>query len=595
MAISWPFNSTVTQDGQGNPVYSRTYSADVLARILSKYFRNGVFSDVSTSLQTVAATGMNVTVKPGDALINGRHFYEESNRTLAVQAAHATLDRIDTVVLRLNLAVEALTIDLYVVKGTAAATPAAPALTRNVSVWELGLANLLITKASTTIPQQRITDTRTDSTRCGVVASIIGETDTTTYYAQIQADLAGFKAVEQAAFDEWFAGVQDILNEDAAGHLMNLMLYHAPITYTATLLASGWSANAPYTQTIAVNGVAATDTPTVDVVLDSVAATAKAQLEAYGFVGKIAAEDYAITAVCYDSKPTVNIPIILKIARNRTEASGDPSALITAETINMGDGYVGTVREAIDSFNTSIDQYWGWLNVIQADIVARGSYGVANGLDVLAQPTPNMSVLAQAGLYYGTDGHAYALQADVTVAINAAHATLPRIDIIYASSNGSSILSVGYLAGTPASTPSAPALPVGALFKMAEISVAAAATSIASTAILRSAKTIWMEAPIRPTMTNGATSNAADPVELIRDISGRVMIRGRCAGITTDNNIFTLPVGYRPKRTTLFYSFDSVGKVIVGYLGVSGGVYLYAAAGYASYVSLTGIIFSTVM
>ena len=45
--ISWPFDSTVTYDGQGNPIYTKTYSSDVLASILRKYFRNGVFTDTA--------------------------------------------------------------------------------------------------------------------------------------------------------------------------------------------------------------------------------------------------------------------------------------------------------------------------------------------------------------------------------------------------------------------------------------------------------------------------------------------------------------------------------------------------------------------
>lgn len=223
MAISWPFDSTVTDDTEGNPIYSRTYSANVLARVLQKYFRNGVFNDVSTGLQVVQSTGMAVTVKPGDALINGRHFYEESERKMTIAAANASLNRIDTVVCRLNLGVSALSIDLYVLTGTPAASPTAPALTRNASVYELGLANVLIVKNTTSIPQARITDTRLDSDRCGVVASIVGDTDTSTYYAQIQADLAAFKSEEQAAFVAWFENVQNILDENAAGNLLNLI------------------------------------------------------------------------------------------------------------------------------------------------------------------------------------------------------------------------------------------------------------------------------------------------------------------------------------------------------------------------------------
>ena len=82
-------------DTEGNPIYSRTYSADVLAKLLALYFRTGVYTvNNSTALQVVANTGMTVKVKAGAANINGRQFYEETDRVLSVQAANASLDRI---------------------------------------------------------------------------------------------------------------------------------------------------------------------------------------------------------------------------------------------------------------------------------------------------------------------------------------------------------------------------------------------------------------------------------------------------------------------------------------------------------------------
>lgn len=280
MAVSWPFDSTLTQDANGNPVYSRAYSADVIARILARYFRNGVFPTPSTCLQVLQQEGMTVLVKEGAANINGRQFYEETDRVLTVQAAEADLDRIDTVVLRLNLELSMLTIDLYVVRGVAAAVPQPPTLTRTVSLWELGLANLFIAKGTTAIPQHRITDTRLDSERCGVVASIIGDTDTGAYYAQVQADLAGFRAVEQAAFAAWsgttktameawiateqaafaawFATVQSTLGSDVAGNLLNLINKYKARNATVTLAVADWVAGeGVYTQTKAVSIVPA--------------------------------------------------------------------------------------------------------------------------------------------------------------------------------------------------------------------------------------------------------------------------------------------------------------------------------------------------
>ena len=232
MAVSWPFDSTVTQDSSGNPLYSRSYSSDVIATILAKYFCNGVFASPTTCLQVVQADDMTVTVKAGAANINGRQFYEETDRVLTVQAASATLDRIDTVVLRLNLAQTALTIDLYIVQGTAAATPTAPELTRNATVWELGLANLFISKGCTTVTQERITDTRLDTERCGIVVPTIGTFNTTALYTQIQSDLASFKANQEAsftswseeqqdAFDTWFSALETELSGDVAAMLTN--------------------------------------------------------------------------------------------------------------------------------------------------------------------------------------------------------------------------------------------------------------------------------------------------------------------------------------------------------------------------------------
>lgn len=86
------------------------------------------------------------------------------------------------------------------------------------------------------------------------------------------------------------------------------------VTYTATL-STTWSGSGPYTQTVSVAGMLAADNPIADVVLSATTATAKAQLEAWGLVGRITTANGSITATCYDSKPTTAIPIQLKVVR----------------------------------------------------------------------------------------------------------------------------------------------------------------------------------------------------------------------------------------------------------------------------------------
>lgn len=85
--------------------------------------------------------------------------------------------------------------------------------------------------------------------------------------------------------------------------------------YTGTLLSSGWSSSAPYTQTLSIQGILATDVPVVDVVLSSTTSTAISQTEAWSCVSKIETAADSITATCLEEKPTINIPIQLKVVR----------------------------------------------------------------------------------------------------------------------------------------------------------------------------------------------------------------------------------------------------------------------------------------
>ncbi len=85
--------------------------------------------------------------------------------------------------------------------------------------------------------------------------------------------------------------------------------------YTGTLLSSGWSSSAPYTQTLSIQGILSTDVPVVDVVLSSTTSTAVSQLEAWSCVSKIETAAGSITATCLEEKPTVDIPIQLKVVR----------------------------------------------------------------------------------------------------------------------------------------------------------------------------------------------------------------------------------------------------------------------------------------
>lgn len=189
--ISYPFTSRVTYDKQSLPIYDRAVDSAFLRRFYKAYWDDGVFYKPSTSFAvTATGTGMNVQVQPGMAQVQGAFCLEDTVQTLPIAAADASLNRIDSVVLRLDLSLDKRDISLAVVSGVAAVSPVAPALTRNNTTWELGIANVLVSAGAGVITQRDVEDTRLDDTRCGAVAQTVGELDTSGFFAQLTAMIA---------------------------------------------------------------------------------------------------------------------------------------------------------------------------------------------------------------------------------------------------------------------------------------------------------------------------------------------------------------------------------------------------------------------
>jgi hypothetical protein len=322
---AYPLDSIVSYDGNGVPGFDRAVSSLVLRRLYSYLFTNGVWMATdSTALQVGAAENMKVSVNAGFTVINGALRLFAEPRTLAIQASENE-DRIDTVVARLDLNQDVRNIDLYVLKGTSGSTPVRPELTRNDSIYELGLADLYITRNTTSISTDRITDTRLDTARCGVVSSI-SEFDTTTLYNQIQADLAHFKSeneaefeawmnLEKSDFDAWFDTIKNILDEATAGHLqgeIEALQNDMPTKenkrtlVTKTLSTSGWNNRVYSFESTYPNA-------TYDI--EQIQPTGDAnQLKAFG-KAMVVGNPNGNTITCRGTVPTVNIPIMFYVRR----------------------------------------------------------------------------------------------------------------------------------------------------------------------------------------------------------------------------------------------------------------------------------------
>lgn len=186
---SYPFTSKVTFDEHGLPKYDRAVDSAFLRKVFAAYFSDGIFYKPTNALQVVAGSGLQVQVNPGICHIQGAMGIEPNLRTLTAEAA-GTSPRIDTVVARLDLSLAVRSIELYILKGTPSSSPQRPTLTRDATIWELGLADIAVAANSSTITQSSITDTRLDTSRCGMVAQTIGSLDTSAFFAQLQQALA---------------------------------------------------------------------------------------------------------------------------------------------------------------------------------------------------------------------------------------------------------------------------------------------------------------------------------------------------------------------------------------------------------------------
>ena len=167
-------------------------------------------------------------------------------------------------------------------------------------------------------------------------------------------------------------------------------------------------------------------------------------------------------------------------------------------------------------------------------------YGVLSGLVVAAQSTPDMTVQVSAGVAYMSNNTRYAPATVASLAVTAADATNPRIGIVYLSSEGV----VSYLAGTAAATPAAPATPTGGLL-LAEINVAANATTVAAANITLRKKGLWTEDWITPTLLNGSAHDPTNIVKYQKDHMGYVHFKGVLTNVTGGVTSIEMPTGYK--------------------------------------------------
>ena len=125
--LYYPFES-INMGTVDEPVYDRAITAEMERSFNKLRYTNGVFSSVGSGLAVSANNNMTVTVGTGGAHIEGAMYVNTAPLSLTVEAANASLNRIDRVVLQFNTSVSVRSVRALIRTGTAATNPVAPEL-----------------------------------------------------------------------------------------------------------------------------------------------------------------------------------------------------------------------------------------------------------------------------------------------------------------------------------------------------------------------------------------------------------------------------------------------------------------------------------
>lgn len=183
----------------------RKYNAAQFGALFEGLITDGVFMGIGGAFQVTIGTGLQVIVSDGRAWFEGTWTDNDAALPLSLDAAEPLLKRIDSVILEINKSTRENSI--YILKGTPASTPSAPAMTANTTIIQYRLADIFIAAGATTLSASNLT-------------GFVGSTETPLATGMMQTmSIEMITAAMEADFDEWFATIQGQLEGNVAANL----------------------------------------------------------------------------------------------------------------------------------------------------------------------------------------------------------------------------------------------------------------------------------------------------------------------------------------------------------------------------------------
>lgn len=311
--VYFPFNSVITD---GKP--DRAANAETLARYLKTFFTDGVVLHTSDALQVYAKGDMGVQIKPGTMFIDGRILHSNAIEEISLQPASSLLHRIDRIVVRLDNTNRLM--EFAVLTGEESTQPNPPALTRSGDVYEMCLAEITVSATATMITQASIADKRASNELCGIVAAVITQISTQTFYDQYTAQFAELYSEAddglqeqllqfRGEFDEWFENCKNIVDGATLAGVQEQIDNMKKTTVAYMLAANKWN-QGEKTYNFETDYPAAS----FDLSVEPDSTCTEEQLDAWSGA-RIVGSSAGNVIKAYGDVPLIDIPVILEVSK----------------------------------------------------------------------------------------------------------------------------------------------------------------------------------------------------------------------------------------------------------------------------------------
>lgn len=235
----------------------RKYDAIQISAMFDGLITDGIYNGYLESFMVTASSpaSMVVTVGEGRCWFNHTWTLNDAPLPLTLDVGDVVLNRIDTIVIDVDSTDTVRACTIKVIKGTPSSQAVRPTLENTETHHQYPLCDISVPAGATTVTQSNITNRRGTSD-CPFVATLMESVDVDDLLIQWESQwndwmtdranaMDSWTAEQQSAFTTWFETVQDILDQDTAGNLLNRINHRTGINATATYSAGVVAITAP--------------------------------------------------------------------------------------------------------------------------------------------------------------------------------------------------------------------------------------------------------------------------------------------------------------------------------------------------------------